>query len=344
MSAYTVHKSDELKRDPTLMSGLARHSACSESATGRLNAGDYPRALAVVTHSSAPTPSEITQLIEDHIPLVGVLVAERLGNVPTHVRRDDLMSAGMMALVLSAGAYDPQRGVPFRSFAAYRIRGALIDELRAMDWASRSVRTRAREVEMIRARLATTQARPPSSEDIADALGISTRELDSMYVDLARGTVLSLEDVATDTLHETPSTQSGCPESLILHREQMGYLHDAIAALPERLRFVVLAYYFGQRQMSDIAVEMSVTQSRVSQMCSEATALIRDGMNSHLNPDALRPMALTGRAAATRKAYFQALADRNTVAGRLNMSTVQGEMRRSVYADQLNTSRQSRIA
>ena len=72
------------------------------------------------------------------------------------------MSAGMLALVLSAGAYDPNRGVTFQSFAAFRIRGALIDELRAMDWASRSVRCRAREVETIRARLTTTLGRPPA--------------------------------------------------------------------------------------------------------------------------------------------------------------------------------------
>jgi len=262
--------------------------------------------------------------------------------VPVHVRRDDLMSAGMLALVLSAGDYDPQRGVPFRSFAAFRIRGALVDELRAMDWASRSVRSQARRVETIRALLTTTLHRPPGADEIAEAMGISTCELDAVNADLARANVLSLQGFATDTLPVTTANDTGCPESLILQREQLGYLHDAIAALPERLRFVVVGHYFQQRQMSDIAVDLSVTGSRVSQMCTEATILIRDGMNSQLDPDALRPLTQTGRAAAIRKEYFQALAARNTVAGRLDMSTSQGEMRHGVDAEQ--ATRPSRIA
>ena len=344
MSVQLVHKSDTAESTATHRGGVARHCASTESSTGRQNVGDCPPALAVITLRPAPTASDITELAEHHLPLVGILVSERLRNVPAHVRRDDLMSAGMLALVLSAGAYDPQRGIPFRSFATSRIRGALIDELRAMDWASRSVRSRAREVETIRAQLTITLERPPGAVDLAEALGISTHELDALYADLARGTVLSLQGFATDTLPDTPSSHTDCPESLILHREQMGYLHDAIAALPERLRFVVVAHFFGHRQMSDIAVEMSVTQSRVSQMCTEATTLIRDGMNSQLDPDALRPLAQTGRAAAARNTYYQALADRNTVAGRLDMSTPQGEMRRGLCAEHVETSQRSRIA
>jgi RNA polymerase sigma factor for flagellar operon FliA len=168
-----------------------------------------------------------------------------------------------------------------------------------------------------------------------------------MYADLARANVLSLQGDATDP--DAPSNQIDCPESLILQREQLGYLHDAVAALPERLRLVIVGYFFGQRQMSDIAMELCVSQSRVSQMCTEAIALIRDGMNSQLDPDALRPLAQTGRAAAARSAYYQALAERNTVAGRLDMSTPEGEMRREVYHHeggpaQVEMSRQIRIA
>ena len=135
-------------------------------------------------------------------------------------------------------------------------------------------------------------------------MGISVNELEAIYTDLARATVLSLQGLATGTLPGNPSNHADCPESLILQREQMGYLHDAVAALPERLRFVVVAHYFEHRQMSQIAVELSVTQSRVSQMCTEAIMLVRDGMNSQLDPDALRPLAKTGRAAAARTAYL----------------------------------------
>ena len=124
-----------------------------------------------------------------------------------------------------------------------------------MDWASRSVRSRGREIETVRTRLTTTLGRQPGTDEIADAMGISSSELDDVYADLARGTVLSLQSFDADALPDTPANHTDCPESLILHREQMGYLHDAIAALPERLRFVVVAYFFEHRQMSDIAVE-----------------------------------------------------------------------------------------
>ena len=341
MSAVLYHKSEISDRGGTAGDGRVRRSA--ESVPAYPNPAEPTLSPAAAALRAAPSTLDITELVEEHLALVGILVSERLRDVPHHVRRDDLMSAGMMALVLSAGAYDPARGVPFPRYAAFRIRGALIDELRALDWASRSVRRRAREVESTRAQLTTTLDRAPGASDIAVAMGISTRELDGVYADLDRGAVLSLEGFPADTGPHVRAN-SDCPESLILHREQMGYLHDAIAALPERLRFVVVAHYFGDRQMSDIAVELSVSQSRVSQMCTEATALIRDGMNSQLDPDALPPLAQTGRAAATRRAYYQVLADHNTVAGRLDMSTAQGDMRRSIHAEQVEESQRSRIA
>jgi RNA polymerase sigma factor for flagellar operon FliA len=115
-----------------------------------------------------------------------------------------------------------------------------------------------------------------------------------------------------------------------------------VDALPERLRRVVDAYFFQNRPMSDIAAELSVTQSRVSQMCTEACGLIRDGMNAQLDPEAVAPLARTGRAATTRQAYYDALAARNTVSGRLAMSTPHGEMRRRSSVEDLAA--QSRIA
>jgi RNA polymerase sigma factor for flagellar operon FliA len=111
-------------------------------------------------------------------------------------------------------------------------------------------------------------------------------------------------------------------------REQLGYLHDAIAELPERLRFVVTSYFFEQRQMSDIAAELGVTESRISQLRAEALGMLRDGMNAQLDPSAVDTgTKRSGRAAATRAAYFSAIADRSSLESRLAMSTPRGEMR-----------------
>src|SRR3954452_2591503 len=112
----------------------------------------------------------VNGLVERNLPLVGHLVRELLGKVPLHVSRDELSSAGMMALVVAAQSYDPERGVPFVRYASIRIRGALLDELRSMDWAARSVRTQAREMETVEHQLASALGRTPRPAELAVAL------------------------------------------------------------------------------------------------------------------------------------------------------------------------------
>jgi RNA polymerase sigma factor for flagellar operon FliA len=279
------------------------------------------------TVGTTDTRREVDELVEQNVPLVGYLVREMLARVPAHVSRDELTSAGMMALVVSAQGFDASRGVPFARFAAIRIRGALLDELRGMDWAARSVRTRAREVESVRAQLSAALGRTPRNEDIAAAMGISVADLDALQTDTARASVLSLHGFAPESGAEVLAEPSVGPEGLLLRREQLGYLHDSIAELPERLRFVVTGYFFEQRQMSDIAAELGVTESRVSQLRAEALELLRDGMNAQLEPSAPRQSPKRSRrATATRAAYYGAIAERSTLAGRLAMSTPRGDM------------------
>jgi RNA polymerase sigma factor for flagellar operon FliA len=268
----------------------------------------------------------VTRLVEDNLALVGHLVREMLAKVPAHVGRDELSSAAMMALVVSAQGFDPERGVPFARFAAIRIRGALMDELRSMDWAARSVRGRAREVESIRSTLAATLGRTPRPEEIATAMGVTTADLDAINVDLARASVLRLQGFAPETGAELLPDPAAGPEALLLQREQLGYLHDAIAELPHRLQYVVTEYFFANRQMADIAADLGVTESRVSQLRGEALKFLRDGINAQLDPD-LDCGETTGRAGATRVAYIAGIAERSTMAGRLARTTARAEVR-----------------
>ena len=285
------------------------------------------------SESDAPVavvaPMDQESLVTSTLPLVGHIVREMLGKVPAHVCRDDLTSAGMMALVLSAQNFDATRGVPFARFAAIRIRGALMDELRGMDWAARSVRGKAREADNVSAQLSAALGRTPSREELASAMGVAVTELDSLRADLNRASVLSLQGFAPETGAELVPDAAAGPESLLLGRERLGYLHDSIAELPERLRVVVSAYFFDQRQMSDIAAELGVTESRVSQMRSEALRLLKDGMNSQLEPSAASP-ASTGRGAAHRGSYYAAIADRSTMRDRLAHTTVTGAAKVSI--------------
>lgn len=272
-------------------------------------------------------------LIESNLPLVGHLVREAMARLPQHINRDDLVSAGMTALVLAAKSFEADKGVPFARFAAIRIRGALLDELRSMDWASRSVRGRSREMEATRIELTTTLGRSPSHEELAAALGISVSELDSINADVQRASVLSIEGFAPETgAAITPDTDRG-PEQLLIDREKLGYLHDAIAELPERLAHVVRAYFFEQRQMADIATELGVTESRVSQLRAEALKMLKGGLAGLIDlSDAPAPVEPVGRAAVKLATYASAVANRGSLASRLSISTPRGEVRPGTHA------------
>src|SRR5689334_14317227 len=226
----------------------------------------------------AASPAQVEELIREHLPLVGHLVREVLNRVPAHVNRDDLSSAGMYALTLSAKSFDPAFGVPFPRFASIRIRGALTDELRTMDWASRAVRGKARELNTVRSELTHTIGGEPNRPEVADAMGMSVAELSSLESDVQRAGLVSLQALPSEDGAATVPSTDDQPEETLIKREQIGYLRDAVAELPAKLRLVIEEYFFGQRRMADIAAELGVTESRVSQLRSEALVMLRSAM------------------------------------------------------------------
>ncbi|MAY98815.1 MAG: FliA/WhiG family RNA polymerase sigma factor [Nocardioides sp.] len=250
-------------------------------------------------------------LVVEHMTLVSHIVRETMTRVPAHVSRDDLQSAGLTALVKAARAYEPGRGVPFTRYAASRIRGAILDELRQVDWASRSVRRRGRDLEAARTALANTLGRAPENHEVAASLGLSVAEVESNDGDVARANVLSLQGSEVSFEDMLVST-SPAPSELVEHREKLEYLVDAIAELPERLRIVVQEYFLAERPMAEIAETLGVTESRVSQIRAEALVLLRDALNSALDPSLVTPHARpNGCAAQRRNAYFEAVAARH---------------------------------
>jgi RNA polymerase sigma factor FliA len=263
-------------------------------------------------------------LIRENMPLVGHVVREMLFKVPAHVHRDDLASAGYAALVTAAKAYDPSRGIPFGKFAAVRVRGALLDELRGMDWASRSVRARARRAEVARQELTARLGRTPTADELAQLLGVAVAELATVDDDVQRAAVLSLQGFAAGTAEDMVTEQSLNPEEMLLHRERIGYLHDAVAVLPERLRFVVEASFLRERPLSEVAAELGVTESRVSQLRTEALALLKDGLTRHLEQQDPAVGKGDGVVARRRAAYAAQLAGRSTMATRLAVTDAQG--------------------
>ncbi|MBU2666503.1 sigma-70 family RNA polymerase sigma factor [Actinoplanes bogorensis] len=263
--------------------------------------------------------------VQAHMPLVGHLVREMLARVPAHVNRDDLLSAGYAALVHAARGYDEDRNVPFARFAAARVRGALLDELRGLDWASRSVRQRARRTDGARQELTAELGRVPTVREVADRLGCSVEDIEHADDDVQRAVVFSLQGFATAGAEDMVTEPSAGPEEMLLMRERLGYLRHAIDALPDRLKAVVQGYFFEERPMARIAEDLGVTESRVSQLRAEALTLLRDGMNTHLDPAlAAQTPAKEGCVARRRTAYYDQIEARGDLRARLALTGPDG--------------------
>lgn len=241
-----------------------------------------------------------------HLPLVGHIVRETAGRLPRHLDTDDLAGAGSLALVQAAKTFDPSLGVPFARFASTRIKGAMIDHMRSRDWATRSLRSRARALDEVTQHLTNTLRRHPVVGEIAAAAGISEAEVDEIRSGTDRAALLSLDPLAggDDGLAATLPDHAPGPETALVAAERMGYLRDAIAELPERMRYVVTAYYLQSRPLTDIALDLGVTQSRASQLRAEGLGLLREALQTLLESDASAPTRVpASREAGTAHAY-----------------------------------------
>jgi RNA polymerase sigma factor FliA len=268
---------------------------------------------------------EQEELIRSNMPLVGHLVRDMLTRIPNHIHRDDLTSAGLHALVTAARGWDPNRGIPFHRFATTRIRGAILDELRSLDWATRSVRTKARATDSTRQSLTCSLGRPPTTEELAQALGTTTTDLHQTDNDVQRATVLSLQGFTTSSADDMVTERNPGPEDMLLRREQIGYLHHAITSLPDRLQQVITEYFLNERPMAEIAADLGVTESRISQLRAEALSLLKDGLNTHLDPElAPAPENPDGITARRRSSYYANIAGNTSLHSRLSLTNANG--------------------
>lgn len=276
--------------------------------------------MAFVTKSATSSDAaREEELVRDHLVLVRRAVSELSAKMPRHAPRDDLVSAGMIGLAQAARNFDGSRGVPFHRYAATRIKGALLDELRTYDWASRPVRAKARKMDAASDRLTANLGRAPSTSEVAQALGVEQTTVEGLQQDLHRAVVLNYDSMFANgdgdsVLLAGPED----PEQELLDRERYAYLVDAVRALPARLQTVVIGYFFEDRSMHGIGAELGVSESRVSQLRAEALDLLREGMNSQLEPSTTPDVAPSGRVARRKAAYFNAIAASSTSRERLD--------------------------
>ena len=219
--------------------------------------------------------TERNALVVQNLPLVGYLVSEVWAKA-THLSRDDLASAGAVALITSADSFDPSLGIPFGAFARRRIVGAFADEMRSSDWASRGARRRIKETLAVKETLTAALGRTPSIDEIASSLGVDRSEVTAGLTDAAR-TVSPLDDSTAGFL----IADTALPDESLLAAERLSYLSAAVEALPEKMQMIVRQVYFEDRSVKEIADELGITHSAVSQQRAEAIRLLRDALETH---------------------------------------------------------------
>jgi RNA polymerase sigma factor FliA len=231
-----------------------------------------------VQYRKAPDPALRDRLILTYAPLVKY-VAGRLGSgLPAHVDEGDLVSYGLLGLISAIERYEPDRDVKFETYAIARIKGAIIDELRALDWVPRSVRSRAREIERAVGELESKLGRAPSDEEIAGKIGITTNELEDSLTEISRTSIAALDELWTVSaggdqvalIDTIPDEGGPDPQSALSQTELREAIGEAIARLPEREKLVVTLYYYEELTLREIGEVLGVTESRVSQLHTKA--------------------------------------------------------------------------
>jgi RNA polymerase sigma factor for flagellar operon FliA len=273
--------------------------------------------------------AEMNEMIEANLPLVKHIVLQVAVHFPRHVEREELARAGALGLVEAARRFDEARGVPFDRFAAQRIRGAILDAVRAADWAPRSVRTLARKLEATEQRLASKLGRVPSIEEMAEALSMETNELNRLRDRMFRSVVLALEHEVSDdvdddlTLVDVLVDHTAIePSEELETRELHAYLRDAISLLPERQRLVIIGYFLEGKTSQDLARFLDVTESRISQIRSEAIQMLKDGIEAQYVADGTPREEPRGRSARRKAAYVDAISDRSDLHERMEQVTL----------------------
>jgi RNA polymerase sigma factor FliA len=221
-------------------------------------------------------------------PLVKYVAGRMSSGLPAHVEEADLISYGLLGLIDAIERFDLEREIKFETYAIARIKGAIVDELRALDWVPRSVRARARDIERVHRRLEHELQRTPTDEEMSEALGITVEEFRDWLLKISQSTVVALDELWTvadasgdqvsllDTLQDPAA---GDPLKLLAAAELKRRLAGAILALPERERLVIALYYYENLTLREIGEVLTVTESRVSQLHTQAVLRLRSRMS-----------------------------------------------------------------
>ena len=224
------------------------------------------------------------QLITANTDLVRYIVSRMAAELPASVDREDLVSTGLIGLIKAVDRFDPQRGVKFETYANCLIRGEIMQSLRERDPASRSLRKRMREMNRVVTELSALLHRAPRADEVADAMGMSVADYQTIRHRLRSTDVVSLEESieadprveACSMFGEGPApTRDGDPEAALEHKESMRMVSDGLGKLPERMQVILALYYGEDLNLKRIGVVFGITESRVCQLHGQALKRLR---------------------------------------------------------------------
>jgi RNA polymerase sigma factor FliA len=237
------------------------------------------------------TPPEVypsamsEEALREHLPMVRFLALRMRERLPQQVEMEDLISSGILGLMDAMQKFDANKKVQFRTYAQFRVRGAMLDSLRAMDWGPRDLRRKARAVEEAIRSLSTTMGKAPTESDVAKELGLDLHAYQQLLSELSGLELGSLnetpvDDAGVEALALLPSGPEDDPFLQCQSSEMRRLLAEAIAALPERERMVLTLYYYEELTMREVGATLGVVESRVSQLHSSAMARLRAALGA----------------------------------------------------------------
>jgi RNA polymerase sigma factor for flagellar operon FliA len=232
------------------------------------------------------------KLLVEYAYLVKYIAGRIAINLPASVDKNDLIGSGIIGLIKAVETFEPERGFKFETYAGHKIRGAILDELRAMDWVPRSVRQKYRELQRTFAKLENELGRMPYDDEVCEEMKISEKEYDDMLSEVTPTTIISLEEAMPDRgsdskeiklidTIEDPGSEN--PLKALSFQELKNILKETIAALPEKERLVVALYHYEELTLKEIGVVLNITESRVSQIHSKAILKLRSRLMQKIN-------------------------------------------------------------
>ena len=253
-------------------------------------ARDAVQTSSLVKEDFTPINSTRDRLVVEYAPLIKFIAQKIAARLPTNIELDDLISSGVIGLMDAIDKYDSSRDNKFKTYAEFRIRGAILDELRAQDWVPRSVREKAKALERCYSKIEQLKGRQATDEEVCSELGISQEEYHEMLNQVRSVSLLSFDDVqnfskadkrALHGLGDHVNSKAPTPYNEVSHASLKHMISSAINDLPEKQRLVLSLYYYEDLNLKEIGRVLDVTESRVSQLHTQAIIRLKAKLRGH---------------------------------------------------------------